>query len=124
MENKKLHLKYELFSCQEEFDLAEIIICSQKENAKYAEMLKNGETLPENVYRCVNEDNMSETSFLKIVKTDLTESEMNEYLNLKKLSMIKTIKNCVVFFTVLTAFFLFISVLSAASTCGAISSLF
>ena len=44
----------------------------------------------------------STTEFYTIHETDLTESEIREYLTYKQLSLIRTIKNCVMFFTVLT----------------------
>jgi hypothetical protein len=44
----------------------------------------------------------SETDFFTVYEPDLTEAEVREYLQFKQLGYIKTIKNCVVFFTVLT----------------------
>lgn len=65
--------------------------------------MKNGGVLPEGVYAYVYDDGeTSTTEFYTIYETDLTESEISEYLTYKKLSLIKTIKNCIMFFTVLT----------------------
>ena len=79
------------------------IPCNKHENKKYQEILKNGGTLPNDVYAYVYDNGeTSTTEFYTIYETDLTESEIREYLTYKQLNLIRTIKNCVMFFTVLT----------------------
>ena len=113
MAKKKINLRDELRAHKFEFDLLQKIPCTKQENKEYQKLLKDGGTLPEGVYAYVYDSNeTSATEFYTIYETDLTESEIREYLTYKQLSHIKTIKNCVLFFTVLTiismiAYFLF-----------------
>ena len=103
MPKEKIDLRDELRSYKFEFDLLQKIPCSKQENKKYEQLLKDNGVLPEGVYTYIGDnDEPSKTEFYTIYETDLTESEIAEYLTYKKLSLIKTIKNCVMFFTVLT----------------------
>ena len=103
MAKEKRNLRDELRSYKFEFDLLQKIPCSKQENKDYQNLLKNGGVLPEGVYAYVYDNGeTSTTEFYTIYETDLTESEISEYLTYKKLSLIKTIKNCIMFFTVLT----------------------
>ena len=103
MAKEKINLREELRSYKFEFDLLQKIPCSKQENKEYERLLNEGGSLPEGVYAYVWENGeTSTTNFYTIYEPDLTESEIREYLTYKKLSLIKTIKNCVLFFTVLT----------------------
>lgn len=103
MAKEKINLRDELRAHKFEFDLLQKIPCSKQENKEYAKILKEGGTLPEGVYAYVYESGETSTNeFYTIYETDLTEAEIQEYLTYKQLSLIRTIKNCVMFFTVLT----------------------
>ena len=103
MAKEKRNLRDELRSYKFEFDLLQKFPCSKQENTDYQNLLKNGGVLREGVYAFVFDNGeTSTTEFYTIYETDLTESEISEYLTYKKLSLIKTIKNCIMFFTVLT----------------------
>ena len=103
MPKEKIDLREELRSYKFEFDLLQKIPCSKQENKKYAQLLKENGVLPEGVYAYIDDnDEPSKTEFYTIYETDLTKSEIEEYLTYKKLDLIKTIKNCVMFFTILT----------------------
>ncbi len=103
MEKEKIDLRNELRAYKFEFDLLQKIPCSKKENKEYQKLLKEGGVLPEGVFAYVYDSGeTSTTEFYTIYETDLTESEITEYLTYKKLSLIRTIKNCIMFFTVLT----------------------
>ena len=93
-----VNLREKLQEHKYEFDLLQKIPCTKKENEEYKQMLKSGKTLPEGVHAYTYEPD----EFYKIHEADLTEAEINEYLTYKQLSLIRTIKNCVVFFTTLT----------------------
>ena len=116
MAKRKIDLRKELRSYKFEFDLLQKIPCSKQENKVYAKLLKDGGVLPEGVFAYVYEDEaISTTEFYTVYESDLTESEVTEYLTYKKLSLIRTIKNCIMFFTVLTVigmvayFFIFLN---------------
>ena len=100
MAKEKINLREELRSYKFEFGLLQKIPCSQQENKEYRKLLEDGGTLPEGVY--TYDDDILTGEFYTVLETDLTESEKNEYLTYKKLNLIKTIKNCVLFFTILT----------------------
>ena len=103
MAKEKIDLRQELRSHKFEFDLLQKIPCSKQENKEYQNILKNGGVLPEGVFAYVYDSGeTSTTEFYTVYETDLTEAEIQEYLTYKQLSLIRTIKNCVVFFTALT----------------------
>ena len=103
MSKEKVNLRDALRSYKFEFDLLQKIPCSKEENKEYQKLLKEGGVLPDGVFAYVYDGGAtSTTEFYTIYETDLTDSEITEYLTYKKLSLIKTIKNCIMFFTVLT----------------------
>ncbi|MBR3894791.1 MAG: hypothetical protein IKJ35_06550 [Clostridia bacterium] len=103
MPKEKINLRDELRSYKFEFDLLQKIPCSKQENKEYQKILKDGGVLPNGVFAYVYDNGeTSTTEFYTVYETDLTESEIAEYLTYKKLNLIRTIKNCVMFFTVLT----------------------
>lgn len=102
MAKQTINLRDELRERKFEFLLLQKIPCTKQENREYQKLLKNGGKLPQGVYADVYEDGELATEFYTIYEPDLTEAEIQEYLTYKKLSLLKTIKNCVVFFTVLT----------------------
>lgn len=103
MAREKNNLRDALINYKYEFDLLQKISCTKEENEKYQRLLQQGGTLPEGVYAYVYDSGeTSTTEFYTIYEADLTESEIREYLTYKQLGLIKTIKNCVLFFTVLT----------------------
>lgn len=117
MAKEKINLRNELRYHKFEFGLLQKIPCSKKENREYKKILKDGGTLPDGVYAYRYDDGRTSTEeFYTIYETDLTEQEITEYLTYKKLSLLRTIKNCVLFFTVITITAmvgLFISMMSA-----------
>ena len=111
MAKEKIDLRKEIESYRYEVGLLQKISCSKEENIKLRQMLKNGEKLPNGIYRCVDGTGTEMNDFYKVYKPDLSQEEINEYLLYKKLSMINTIKNCAVFFVALTLISLMISVI-------------
>lgn len=102
MAKEIVNLKKELRSYKYEFNLLQRIPCSKQENKEYQKLLKEGGTLPEGVLAYVYDGQPSTSEFYTVHEEDLTDAEIAEYLTYKQLSLIKTIKNCVMFFTVLT----------------------
>lgn len=99
----KVNLRDELRALKFEFDLLQKVPCSKQKNKEYEKLVKGGGSLPEGVYAYVYDSGEnSATEFYTIYETDLTESEIKEYLTYKQLRFIKTMKNCVLFFTILT----------------------
>ena len=103
MAKEKINLRDKLRSHKFEFNLLQKTPCTKQEKKKYQKLLKDGGTLPEGVF--AYDYDLGETSpseFYTIYETDLSESEIREYLTYKQLSLIRTIKNFVLFFTILT----------------------
>lgn len=86
--------------------------CSREECEKYIAMLNNGQSLPEGVYQYVNDMGNGIGVFYRIYDSGLSDAEKQEYIQCKKLAHIKTIKNCIVFFTVLTAISLLVTLIA------------
>lgn len=103
MAKGRINLRDELRSYKFEYDLLQKIPCSKQKNKEYQKLLKEGGTLPKGVFAYVYDGGeTSTTEFYTVYETDLTESEIAEYLTYKKISLIKTIKNCILFHTTLT----------------------
>ena len=102
MAKEKIDLRKELRSHKFEFGLLQRIPCSKQENKKYQNILEADETLPEGVFAYTYDGVTSPTEFYTVYEPDLTEAEIQECLTYKQLSMIRSIKNCFVCFTVLT----------------------
>ncbi len=95
-----------------EFGLLQEEACSMDENEAFAKTLQEGGTLPEGVAPYVYDDGEeSGKIFCRVYESDLTPEETAEYLTYQKLKLLRTIKNCVVFFTVLTVIGLISAVL-------------
>lgn len=81
-------------------------------NKKYQKLLKDGGVLPEGVFAYgYDSGETSTTEFYTIYETDLNELEISEYLTYKKLSMLRTIKNCMMVLTVSSIIYMVISIL-------------
>ena len=97
------NLREELKNYQYDFDILQKIPCTEKENKEYKQLVKAGKPLPKDIYPFgYDSDTPSDSEFYKLYVSDLSDAELAEYLTYKKLSMLKTIKNCLLFFTILT----------------------
>ena len=116
MERQTKDVKQELFEKQIQYGLYQIESCSEEDNAKYASMAQKGEPLPKNVRRyknTVTDQYVDQFYYLKDSK--LTDSERQEYLRYLELDRLNTIKNCLLFFTVLTVISLIIGFIAIAA---------
>ena len=76
--------------------------CTEEENARYLEMIRNGENVPENVGRYLDENEQPTDDFYIITSDDMTHEQRMEYLTMKQHTELVSIKRCAVFFTVIT----------------------
>ena len=105
MNKEKINLKNELLNLKFDNNIIQKISCTKLECKKYQKLLKEGKPLPEGVYALEFENGEISTSeFYTIYDANLSSEEIKEYIAFKQLSYIKTIKNCVVFFTILGVF--------------------
>lgn len=108
-----------LATLREEFGFTQKEPCTPEETAKLTADHAEGKELPCDIgYTTTetfnNESNASTSlSFYRIVPSDISSEEKMEYLALLRSKNIKTIKNCVVFFTVLMVISLCASVILA-----------
>lgn len=105
----------DLKNLKESLGLREKVSCTLEENEAYAELLKNGQPLPEGVEQDDPNDKPEYASFHVPQETTLSREELAEYISLKQLKLLTTVKNCVVFFTVLTILSLVGSLIIALS---------
>ena len=111
MAKEKINLRNELRLYKFDFDLRQKIPCSKKDNKKYEKLLKDGGVLPEGVFAYGYETgDASTTEFYTVYEADLTEAEIVEYLTYKKLSMLRTIQNCILVLTVSSIIYMVISI--------------
>ena len=111
MAKEKINLRNELRLYKFDFDLLQKIPCSKKDNKKYEKLLKDGGVLPEGVFAYGYETgDASTTEFYNIYEADLTEAEIVEYLTYKKLSILKTIQNCILVLTVSSIIYMVVSI--------------
>ena len=99
--------------------------CTAEETKRYKRIVNEKGILPSNVFPYYDYEHEGEvTGFYRIVPADLTEEEISEYLKFKKLDMIQTIKNCVLFFTIMTVISIVASIIFFLSVGSAFNSLF
>lgn len=101
MRDQKNSVKKTIMSKRAEYGLTRDVPCSEQENKTYSEMLKNGETLPEGVFPYSYTDGTKSDSEFYVLGDEPTDAEISEFLKYKELELLSTIKNCVVFFTVM-----------------------
>lgn len=97
---EKINPKAELQSLRQEYRIAQRVPCSKEDNKKYAQMVKDGQPLPAGVYD-YNYEN-TESEYYTIYTPDISNDELLEMLTYKKLGYLRTIKNCAVYFVVLS----------------------
>ena len=111
MAKEKINLRNELRLYKFDFDLLQKIPCSKKDNKKYEKLLKDGGVLPEGVFAYGYETgDASTTEFYTVYEADLTEAEIVEYLTYKKLSILRTIQNCIWVLTVSSIIYMVVSI--------------
>lgn len=114
MKKEKVDLREELRQYRDEFNVVQEIACTKDEIKEFKKILIEGGELPEGVHvrTCYDEDgDEMGKAYYRIYTPDLTEQEMQEYLTLKRLSLLNTIKKCAEFFTTLAIIGLSASVL-------------
>ena len=111
MAKEKINLRNELRLYKFDFDLLQKIPCSKKDNKKYEKLLEDGGVLPEGVFAYGYETgDASTTEFYTVYEADLTEAEIVEYLTYKKLSILRTIQNCILVLTVSSIIYMVVSI--------------
>ncbi len=79
--------------------LSDDMDCTKEENAAYAQILKEGGKLPENVFQYKTMSGEYLDAFYKIENSTLSGEKIREYIQLKQYQELKTIRRCMVFLT-------------------------
>ena len=99
MANSRKDLRTELRTMTFEFDLLQRIPCSEEENRAFKRYLDDGVDLPQGVFRYRNSDGKnSENEFYTVYDPDLTEREMNEFLKMRQMQILKSLKGAITLF--------------------------
>lgn len=112
MSNDKNELRKCLRSYKIDFGVLCKTPCSKEETKEYKQILKEGGSLPEGVFAVEYLNGSLPDEFYTVTPAGLDDAEIKEYLMYKKLSMLKTVKNCLVFLAGLAAFYLFLFLIS------------
>ena len=116
--NQSSDTKYKIDILKSDLGIINCRLCTQEENIKFAEMIRNNEPIPDNVFmkKAFSTDNVS---FYYILDEDISIDDEEELLNLQKTKDIKaikqymsTIKKCVMFFTTVSIISMIIWLLS------------
>ncbi len=91
-EAQYLRFKYGLFKDME---------CTPDENQKYAEMLRNGEELPEGIHCYLDSKTGQKMDEFYMDVPSLSKQDTLEYIQLLQLKELASIRKCAVFFTIL-----------------------
>ena len=97
-----MSIKNELDNLLLENNLAEKVYCTKEEEKLYSENIKNKQPLPSGVYKGAGKDIfLLDDCFYRVHRYKISEEDLKAYFALKQLAVLKTIKNCVLFFAIL-----------------------
>lgn len=111
MIDKKEILKNEYYANMYYFGTLRRVPCTKQENMQYQAILKSGGMLPKGVFQHPNKN----SEFFVLCGDDFTESERIEFIMYKQLRTLYTIKNCLVFFTVMAIIGMVLGLIAAIS---------
>ena len=109
MQSEINDLKEQLTQYRIDSGLIQRIQCSKEDRKAYKKLLKSGGKLPDGVFQSDEDPEM----FYIIYKADLSKDEWNEYLSYRKIQLLKIIKDCAVFFVILTVIAMVFAFISA-----------
>ncbi|MBQ8605327.1 MAG: hypothetical protein IJ408_01200 [Clostridia bacterium] len=98
----KKDIREQLIDDKIKFGFLKKVPCDKNKNEEYKAILKSGGSLPSGVYPYTDEEGELTDDFYKLYETELTDKEREEYLVFRKLALLNTIKNGVLFFVILT----------------------
>ena len=111
---KKRKFYEEFFEMKFECELVQKKRCSPEEQQIYLEMEEREEELPFDIFKYPGEAE----AFGRYVELDVDKEHLQEYYTLIQTKKLNTIKNCVVFFTVLTIISMIVALFLALNTCA------
>lgn len=94
-----------------EYSLRCNVMCTDEENQKYLECMKQNIPLPDNIWKCMKDGKFTK-KFAKIINSGLTHEEENRLLMYKQIEILKEIRFGIIFFVVLTCISIGLGILS------------
>lgn len=91
-------LNEELFEKRRKVGVTKHVPCTNEANKIYRTMKKRGEKLPVNIFS----DDDEHVTFTEVKATSLSYDEIEELMLYRRTLYLRTIRNCVVFFVVIT----------------------
>ena len=78
--------------------------CTEEESEQYKKLLQAGQSLPPNVHSVdpYNDGDIECFTFYTLEETKLSPEDQEKYVQYKQLRTLITIKNCMLFFTILS----------------------
>ena len=83
------------------YNVYKLIPCSHDENKEYAKYLKQGTPLPANIEKFQDPNDPNKYTFATKEYNDIEQQSIMEFLKYQELELLKTIKNCQLFFVTL-----------------------
>jgi len=111
MAKQQIDIKRYLRQQEFDMDILQKVPCSAEENAEYKKIAYRGGALPDGIFQ-YKVDGIPIDEFYTIHDPGLTDMEKQEVILFEQYHLLRVIKNCVVFFTVLTVIGLAISILA------------
>jgi len=106
MSIKILDMQKELENNKFDLNQGKKVYCNKKESTAFAKLISSDKALPDGVFKNSQDSDDfydENTSFYRMEQTNFSHEKIQEYLQFKQTKYLHTIKNCVVFFTVITA---------------------
>lgn len=108
--------KEDLSKLMTEIGVDNKVFCDENETKQFNDFIKNNMQLPTGVY--VAEALNGTRCFYRIERSGLSEEEQKQYLFLKLMSDVQSMKNCMIFFTVITIISLIATLFVSCSVIG------
>lgn len=105
---KRINAKLEYAYLLEEFGFNTFSDCTDEENKEYLKMIENGEELPENVVRKIDEAGNWADEFQYSEKGDMADNDRMLYLQMKKIKELRAIKYGLIYLSVMLTAAMFI----------------
>ena len=125
---KKINIRSKIKQYRAENGILHVIPCTEQENLTFEEAEKAGEALPEGVFHYRDENGKPIWEYYRMEDPGYTEEEVREFLTYKRIALLeeqaqhlKTIKRCVIFFTVLTVISLVTAIIFGSSLSSMLS---
>ena len=124
----KINIRSKIKQYRAENGILHVTPCTEQENRAFEETEKAKKELPEGVFHYRNENGEPIGEYYRMQDPGYTEEEVREFLTYKRIALLeeqnrhlKTIKKCMIFFTVLTVISLVAAIIFGSSLSSMLS---